>query len=519
MTIVPSSFAIKLLSVVCFVLSATVQVYAEAKSNLVVAVAEIPQGLEPAFELSNVGTRVTYNIFDTLIRRNFLSDGSGTAATLVPHLAAQWKRIPENGLELTLQKGVLFHNGEELTSADVVFTFDRILAADTPLKEAKGYFEHFDRVEAPDRYTVRVYTKGYDPILEQRLASWATWIVNKKAYEEMGYEKFSRSPVGTGPYKVKSLRTGEGIELEAHAGYFMGKPTVDRISFVMVPEQTARISGLVSGEYDIITNVSPDQIPLLNNYGDIEARSVVLANSHVLVFNESHPLLADKRIRQALSCAIDRNTLVKSLWNDQAVVPLGYQYPEFGSLYEPGRKGFAYDPDKARVLLKEAGYTGQTITYHTQAHYYLNALQAAQIMQEMWKAVGLNVELQVIDNFKQVNNEQIMIRNWSNSSRYPDPAGSIALNWAPSGNPQRVWKTFVGAGAKAFNETIEALNSSRTPEERKQAFMRMMDVWQDDVPGTILYQPLETYGAKKSVSWKPYSFYYMDLRPYNLKIQ
>lgn len=488
-------------------------------NNLTIAVAEIPSTLEPALELSNVGTRITYNVFDTLIRRDFLADGSGTASKLVPHLAESWKRLPGNGLELTLRKGVKFHNGDELTSDDVVFTFQRLLSPETTLKEARGYFINFERIEAPDRYTVRIFTKNPDVILEQRIASWASWIVNKRAYEEMGFEKFSRNPVGTGPYKVKSLTSGENIILEAHDAYFMGKPSAKRVTFAQVPEQTARISGLVSGQYDMIVNVAPDQINILKGYDDIDVRSAVLANSHVLVFNETHPILADKRIRQALAYAIDRQALVKSLWNNEAVIPLSYQYPEYGDLYDSSRKGFAFDPVKAKKLVEESGYKGETITFHTQANYYLNGLQAAQIMQEMWKAVGLNVSLQVIENFKQVPNKDIMIRNWSNSSRYPDPSGSLITNWGESGNPQRAWKTFTAPGADLFNAQAAALEKTTVSSDRKAALGKLMDIWEDDAPGTILYQPLETYGVSKKIKWKPYSFYYMDLRPYNLQIQ
>ncbi len=492
---------------------------AAEKSELTIAVAEVPSTLEPALELSNVGTRITYNVFDTLIRRDFLADGSGTASKLVPHLAESWKRLPDNGLELTLRKGVKFHNGDELTSEDVVFTFQRLLSPETPLKEAKGYFSNFERIEAPDRYTVRIFTKDLDVILEQRIASWASWIVNKRAYEEMGFEKFARTPVGTGPYKVKSLTPGESVVLEAHNDYFLGKPSVKRITFAQVPEQTARISGLVSGQYEMIVNIAPDQIDILKGYNDIDVRSAVLANSHVLVFNENHPVLADKRIRQALSYAIDRQALVKSLWNNEAVIPLGYQYPEYGDLYDSSRKGFVFDLEKAKKLVMESGYKGETITFHTQANYYLNGLQAAQIMQEMWKAAGLNVSLQVIENFKQVPDKDIMIRNWSNSSRYPDPAGSLVTNWGGSGNPQRAWKTFAAPGADLFNAQAAVLEKAIAASDRKAALSKLIDIWEDDVPGTILYQPLETYGVSTKIKWKPYSFYYMDLRPYNLQIQ
>lgn len=489
---------------------------ADSRPDLVVAVAEIPEGLEPSKELSNMGTRITYNVFDTLIRRDFLADGSGTASKLVPGLAESWKRIDNNGIELHLRKGVKFHNGDELTSADVVFTFERMLKPDYPAPEGKAYFSIFDRIEAVDPYTVRIYTKYNDTLLEHRLSSWASWIVNKRAYEELGFDEFGRHPVGTGPYKMKSLRSGESIVLDANDDYYGGKPTARSVTFRMVPEVAARISGLVSGEFDIIANLPPDQLSTLESYPDIDVRSVVLSNTHMLVFNVNAGPLKDKRIRQALSLAVDRKALNDALWGGKAVVPNGHQFPEFGDMYDPSRPGQVFDPEKARALVKEAGYKGEPITLHTQANYYVNALAAAQIMQEMWKAVGLNVKLQVIENWKAVKNEDLMIRNWSNSNRYPDPLGSLAVLWGGNGAPQTSWKTWTGPAVEKFNALIASLEQTSEPAARKKIFGQMLDLWEDETPGMTLYQPLESYGVKKSVHWQPYSFYYMDLRPYNL---
>ena len=137
-------------------------------------------------------------------------------------------------------------------------------------------------------------------------------------------------------------------------------------------------------------------------------------------------------------------------------------------------------------------------------------------MQEMWKAVGLNVQLQVIENWKAVKNEDLMIRNWSNSNRYPDPLGSLAVLWGENGAAQASWKTWTGPAAEKFNALIASLEQTSDPSTRKKIFGQMLDLWEDETPGMTLYQPLESYGVKKSVHWQPYSFYYMDLRPYNL---
>lgn len=493
----------------------------DSRADIVIAVADNPPTLEPANELSNVGTRITYNIYDSLIRRDFLADGSGTAAELVPHIAESWKRIPGNGLELVLRKDVKFHNGDILTADDVVFTFsqERILSPESPLQEARAYFMGIDRVEAVSPNVVRFFTKEYDVILEHRLSSWASGIVSKRAYQEMGFEQFCKTPVGTGPFKVDEFIPGERITLGAFDEYFLAKPTAKSLSFTIVPEVAARISGLVSGQFSMAVNIPPDQIELLESYPDINVRSTVLANSHLLVFNTNNPVLKDRRVRQALSLSIDRKTLNTALWQDRAVVPLNYQYPEFGDLYDPTRSGYVYDPEKAKALLKEAGYNGETITYHTQGNYYLNALAAAQIMMEMWKEVGINVELKVIENWNQIPNEDVMIRNWSNSIRYPDPLGCLWMNWAPLSNPRRAWKTWDEESAAEFTRLGVLLEKAVDPAERKALTKALIDQWDEiEVPATLLYQPFESYAVRKNIDWKPYSFYYTDFRPYNLKV-
>ncbi len=489
----------------------------ENRPDFTVAVAALPATLEPARELSNVGTRVTYSIFDTLIRRDFLGTPDGGGSELKPHLATSWERKSPSELIVTLRQGVKFHNGDELTSEDVAYTFrdGRLRGDKAQIPGGKPYFGILDKVEAVDKYTVRFTTRVPDVLLEQRLASWCAWIVNKRAYEEMGFEAYSRKPVATGPYKVISHNQSDATVLEAFDDYFMAKPTAKRVTFRAVPELAARVAGLVSGEFDLITNVPPDQEQVVGGYQDIEVRSVVLANAHVLVFDNRDPVLADKRIRQALSAAIDRQKLVDALWLGEAKVPADHNYPEYGKMFVEGRK-LPYDPEKSKALLKEAGYNGQKITYRTQAGYYTNAVEAAQIMIEMWKAVGINAELQVVETSAQMRAAGAQISNWSNSTRLPDPLGGIWVAWGPAGEMQTtgIWNA---DSAKGFNEAGRALEAETDPAKRKDLFVKMLDQWDDEVPGTILYQPSEAYAIKRSIAWRPTTFYFMDLRPDNLR--
>ena len=489
----------------------------DSRPDFTVAVAALPATLEPARELSNVGTRVTYSIFDTLIRRDFLGTPDGGGSDLKPHLAKSWERKSPSELIVTLRQGVKFHNGDELTADDVAYTFrdGRLRGAKAQIPGGKPYFGILADCQAVDRYTVRFTTSVPDVLLEQRLASWCAWIVNKRAYEEMGFEAYSRAPVATGPYKVVSHNQNDATVLEAFDDYFLAKPTAKRVIFRAIPELAARVAGLVSGEFDLITTVPPDQVDIIKGYPDIDVRSVVLANAHVLVFDTRDPVLADKRVRQALSNAIDRQKLVDTLWLGQAKVPASHNYPEYGQMYVEGRK-LPYDPEKSKALLKEAGYSGQKIVYRTQADYYTNALEAAQILVEMWKAVGVNAELQVVETGAQMRSNGSQISNWSNSTRLPDPLGALWVAWGLSGEIQaaNIWS---GDSAKAFNDTGHALEAETDPAKRKALFVKMLDEWEDETPGTILYQPSEAYAIKRSIAWRPTTFYFMDLRPDNLQ--
>jgi peptide/nickel transport system substrate-binding protein len=479
-----------------------------------IAVADLPPTLEPARELSNVGTRVTYSIFDTLIVRDFASTPDGGGSRLVPGLAVAWTRGGPQELTLRLREGVKFHDGSPFTAEDVVYTFTspRMFGEKPLMPEAKTYFPTLESVTALEPMVVRMRTSAPDVLLEQRLASWCGWIVSKRAYEERGFEGFGRAPVGTGPYRLRELKGDDRIVLDAHDEYWQGRPTARQVVFWKVPELAARVAALQAGDVEMITTVGPDQVASFRGRNDLDVRSVVLANTHMLTFDDRGVALGDKRVRQALGLAIDRQLLVDTLWDGKAVVPPSHNYPEYGDMFLTGRVA-RHDPDRARRLLREAGYRGEKIVYRTMPNYYTNALKAAQAMVPMWQAVGVNAELQVVENFTQMNGPGAQIGNWSNSTRLPDPLGALWLSWGPGGPLQarKAWNT-----ADEFNRLGRALEAEVDPAARRALFARLLDVWEDEAPGTVLYQPGEFYVVRRNVRWRPYTFYFMDLRPANL---
>jgi peptide/nickel transport system substrate-binding protein len=482
---------------------------------LIVAVQGLPDSLDPHQHLSNVGTRVTYSLFDHLFERDFhASDPPGSGFGVSPMLSTDWERIDELTLEVRLRDDVLFHNGDPMTAEDIKFSFDRMLV-DTPdeLQGALGYVSTISEVEIVDDYTLRFTTEEPDPILENRLTSWATWIMPKAYYEEVGMEGFMQNPVGTGPYRFVELRPDDLLVFEAFDDYWGGRPTASRIEFRVIPETSGRVSAVISGEAHIATNIPPDQVGTLEDASGVGVSSIPIANCHVLVYNTYQPAIEDKRIRQAMNLGIDRELLVDTLWGGRAVLMRSHQFEEYpDELYNADRPFLPYDPEQAMELLDEAGYDGEEVTFSTHAAYYTFGQEAAQAIVEMWNEIGINASVVVREDMFAAPPEEIVVRNWSNSSFTADPDGAFWLRWGPGTAPQN---SFWTPENPRFNERGEQARQTLDTEFRYAAYQEMLDIWEDEAPGTVLYIPMENYAIRDEVDWTPYSFYYMDLRPGN----
>lgn len=483
----------------------------QQKDNLVVAYAGEPNSLDTTNELGNVGVRMHYVFHDTLLRRDFF-DGN----KLVPSLATSWKRTDDLTLEVKLRDGVLFHDGSKMTADDVKFTFDRIMNPDTR-SEATGYFAVLDKVTAADALTVQFKTKAPDPLIEQRLASYGSWILPKAAVEKLGWDTFIQGPVGAGPYKFVEWKREAQMVAEAHDKYWSDQPAAKRLTFRLIPETATRVAALLAGEVDIITNLPPDQVDTVEANNTTYVKAVPLANAHVLRYNtQTFEPLKDPRVRRAMNLAIDRDGLVKSLWRGKATVPNGFQFAgEFGS--NPDRPKLEYNPDKAKALIQEAGYKNDELVFNTAPNYYSNGRQAAEAIVEMWKKVGLNAKINVAEQAalgKLDEAGQEHITNWSATSALGDPDGYLWRNWGPDNSFQKrgYWKP------DEFNKLGVESRSILDQDKRYKNYQRMMDIFEEDAPGTVLYIPLESYGLKKGIEWTPYPIYYFDPRAYNLKV-
>ena len=503
---------------------------ADDRPDLVVAVPKLARGLEPGINSGNVDIRVTHSVFDTLIRRDFVTQAETGAAVLIPGLATSWEQISPTEMVLKLREGVTWHDGTEFTAEDVVFSYgqERVFGDGAPARRIVATLGQLESVEAVGPYEVKMTWAAPDYIMPHRLSNKGSWIVQADAYrpfEKDGVEDkvwmgeavdaVTWNPTGTGPYIFDDFKAGESIRLVSNDNYFMGAPAAASITFVEVPEISTRIAGLVTGEFDIAVDITPDQLPVLERYDEIQVKSVTRENTHVVTFNTAHPMLSDQRLREALSLGINRAELVETIWRSTTETQQGPQLKAFNEMYLDDLPGFAYDPERARALLAEAGYDGGTITLSYVPFYYTLGNDAVQILQEMWADIGVNIELTPMESFKAMRTDDVMIYTWSNTWRFPDPLGQLNVSYGPKSAIQVRYKYWSN---DRFNELMNVLETSVDVEERRVAFREAAEIYMTEIPSTFLYNPADIYAIRAGLEYTPTPQFFEDFRPDNLKI-
>jgi ABC-type transport system substrate-binding protein len=344
-----------------------------------------PDSLDAANTDSNPGENVGHMMYNYLARFD-------AKVKIHPDLATSWTQS-KDGLTWTfkLRKGVKFHDGTPFNAEAVKYNFDRFLGPEKPLKSGL-HTPIIKSVDVVDEFTVKFSLKAPFALFLNNLAHSASGIVSPTAHKKWGKD-LTLHPVGTGPFKFVEWIRGDRVVLERNDDYYEGKPKLDKIIIRIVREDAARVLALQAGDYDLAVRIPPEEVGRLLREGRVRLYAEQSNRAIRIAFNMTKKPLTDLKVRQALNYAIDKESIVKNIYQDlAAVIPTIVGPLNIG--YAPV-KGYGYDPAKAKQLLAEAGFpNGFDITLWTPKGRYLKDYELAQAVQQQLAAVGVRAKLE-----------------------------------------------------------------------------------------------------------------------------
>lgn len=362
----------------------------EYKDTLVFAMNTDVQSLDPQIQNDTTSEQVVKMLYNTLLK--FQDDG-----TVVGDLAESWS-VSEDKLTWTfnLKQGVKFHNGKELTSADVKATFDRALNAEAGGLRTTEIIKMFTAVEAPDPYTVTITTDGpYGP-MESLMCNMSLGIMDADYIEQYGLDlgTSAEGENGTGPFKVVSWERDQEIVVERFDEYFDTPAKLQTVVYTIIPEAASRVIALETGEVDVIDKPTDEDLARLE--ADTENFTVLrkpTISQRLFRFGCNDPIISNTKVRQAIVYAIDRQAIIDALFTGSGypstapLAPVTFGYSDLGEIEQ--------DLELAKSLLAEAGYPDGFDTKIVTTERYQNGIELAEIISQQLAEIGINAEIEV----------------------------------------------------------------------------------------------------------------------------
>lgn len=453
-----------------------------------------PSTLIPILAADSASHSVANLIYNGLIKYDKNLNLSGD-------LAERWE-ISSDGLTITffLRKGVKWHDGHEFTSRDILYTYKTIINPKTPTAYAEDFLQ-VKKAEVLGPYTFRViYSKPFAPAL----ASWGLSVLPAHLLEgkDITKSELARKPVGTGPYRLKEWTPGQKLVLESFHDYFEGRPYIERRIFRIIPDTSTMYMELKAGGLDMM-GLTPVQYKRQTNSQEFLDRfnkySYPVPAYTYLGYNLKNPLFSDKRVRQAITCAIKKDELVQGvLFGLGQAGHTPFQPGTWAN--NPDLKPFPYDPAHAEQLLAAAGWSkgddgllrkeGKTFSFTILTNQGNDQrIKTAQIVQYRLKKIGIEVKIRVLEwaslltNYIDTRNFDAVLMGWS-ISQDPDQydiwhsskTGAKELNFVSYNNPE-------------VDRLLEEGRGTFDREKRRRCYFRMQEIIVDDQPYTFLYVP------------------------------
>ncbi|MBW1679053.1 MAG: peptide-binding protein [Deltaproteobacteria bacterium] len=422
---------------------------------------------------------------------------------LIGDLAEFWE-VSEDNLTITfhLRKGVKWHDGKEFTAEDVMFGYQTIIDPNTPTAYG-GDFLEVEKAEVVDKYTFRVkYKKPFAP----GLASWGYLVVLPKHIlegKDITRSPLVRKPMGNGPYKLKEWKTGEKIALVSNHDYFEGRPYIDEVIYRIIPDLATMFLELRAGNIDYM-GLTPiqyirqtDTPKFKRHYRKYKYLSFAYT---YLGYNLLSPKFQDRRVRHAISYAIDKEEIIEGVLLGLGEIATGPYKPGTWQ-HNPDVKHYPYNPEKARRLLQEAGWIDRDgdgilekdgkpfefIVITNQGNSQRS--KTAEIIQQRLAEVGIKMKIRILE-WATFINEYIDKKKFE----------ATILGWSLSQDPDLfdVWHSsktgfkelnFISYQNKEVDRLIMEGRHTFDQERRKKAYFRIQEILAEDQPYTFLYVP------------------------------
>lgn len=361
-----------------------------ADQNLVVRQYNEPQSLDPAFLFRIENELIAYNLYSGLTTYDPVT------AKPIPDLAKSWEISPD-GLTytFTLVDNAQWHDGSGvLTSADVKYSYERVMNPATG-STYRAEFASVASIEAPSDFSVVIKLKQPDAnFLYQVGNNHQGQVVKQSVVEQFGTQ-YARNPIGTGPFKLKEWVPNSTMVLEAHEGYFKGRPQLDTVTFDLITDNTTAETALLNGEVSLaagMSGLSTEQFERIRNTPGFEIPSSEGFAVNVWLFGPDVAPFKDARVRRAFGMAIDEDAISKSLTPDTATKATSI-IPPWMEVYDDETKSLPFDPEGAKRLLDEAGYgSGFTVKYMT-----TSSSDALLLRQQQLAEVGIKMDLEIVE--------------------------------------------------------------------------------------------------------------------------
>ncbi len=419
-----------------------------------------------------------------------------------PMLATEWKVVNDTTWEFKLRRNVKFHNGEPFTAASVKATIDHALDPATKSHYgAAAYWGAVKDVQIVDDYTVRFVTKQPWPNLIDHASLTNSLIMPAKALKDLGPQKLAEHPVGTGPFKFVEWRRDERLVLERNPDYWQGPADASRVTFRFIPEFSARMAALLSGEIDIMKDVPPHAVEAVERSGRAKLRSTVSSRINYLALVNLKPgPLQDARVRRAMNHVVDVEELIKQVLKGRATRMCGPMAPTNVD-YAPV-ECFKHDPARAQALFKEAGVDPKSLslTLDTPSGRYPLDKDVSLAIAAQLQRFGIKTNVVVnewgthLDKIKNRNTGEMFFLGWG-----PALWGQGTIQ--PLFRADQTYSSY--GNNPVIDDKIARAVTITDAKGRAAAYAELQKLIREEAPWVFLWQQHDLYGVAQSVEWTP----------------